>query len=90
MSGAERVVDIAVAIRGKSLDEPLLALLDSSLGSLLLLVGGVIGKSARLALLLGVETQVLEKQSLTRLESGGLGLGLHAVRSEFHRYTETL
>ena len=86
----ESVVDVAVGVGGEGLDEVLLAGLDGSLGGLLLLVGGILGESAGLAFLLGVEAEVLEQKGLTRLEGGDFGLGLLAVGSELHRSAEAL
>lgn len=90
---AERVVDVAVGIRCELLDELLLrTLLQRLLGGLLLLVGGVFGQTAGLALLLGVETQVLQQHHLAGLEVLGHlgGLLAHAVAGEHHLHAQTL
>ena len=72
------------------LGELLLALLYGSLGGFLLLVGGVLGQSAGLALLLGVETQVLEQEHFAGLQGSGLSVSLHAVGSELYLSAEQL
>ena len=92
VSRTEGVVDVAVGIRSQLLDELLLrALLQSLLCGLLLLVGGVLGQTAGLALLLGVETQVLEQHHLAGLEVLGHfgGLLTHAVAREEDLLTQT-
>ena len=90
---AEGVVDVAVGVRGELLDELLLrTLLQGLLGSLLLLFGGVLGQTAGLALLLGVETQVLEQHHLARLDVAAHlgGLLAHAVAGEGDLRAEVL
>ena len=90
VGGAESVVDVAVGIGGEGLDELLLAGLDGSLGGLLLLVGGILGESAGLAFLLGVEAEVLEQQGLARLQGSGLCVGLLAVIGELDGNAQAL
>ena len=90
VSCSEGVVDVAVGIGSQGLHELLLAGLHCGLGSLLLLVGGILGESAGLAFLLGIVAEILEKQGLTRLEGGCLLLGLLAVGSELDGNSEAL
>ena len=93
VSRTEGVVDVAVGIRGQPLDELLLrTLLEGLLGGILLLLGGVLRQAAGLALLLGIETQVLEQQHLARLEGLGHlgGLLAHAVTGEGDLHAEVL
>ena len=90
---AEGVIDVAVGIRGELLDELLLrTLLESLLGGVLLLLGGILRKAAGLALLLGVETQVFQQHHLARLERPGHfgGLLAHAVAGEGDLHAEVL
>ena len=90
---AECVVDVAVGIRGELLDELLLrTLLQGLLGGVLFLLGGVLGQAAGLALLLGVETQVLKQHDLARLDVlAELGsLLAHAVAGELYLHAEVL
>ena len=54
------------------------------------MAGGIVGKSAGLALLLGVEAEVLEQESLAGLEGRNFGLGLLAVGGELHGNAEAL
>ena len=91
VSRAERVVNIAVGIRSQPLDELLLAGLHCLLRGGFLLVAGVVGQSAGLALLLGVEAQVLEQQHLSGLQRSGLfrGLVAHAVVGEVDFHAQT-
>ena len=82
---AERVVDIAVGQRSEFLDELLLrTLFQGLLGGVLLLLRGVFGQAAGLALLLGVETQVFQQHNLSGLEVFGHfgGLLTDAVAGE--------
>ena len=71
MGRTERIVDIDVGIRCQPFHELLLARLDRLLGFGLLFIGGIVGQTARLALLLGIETQIFEQQYLARFESAG-------------------
>ena len=90
MGGAERVVDVAVRIGSEFLHELLLGLLDSLLGSLLLFLGGILGETAGLAFFLGVETEVLQEEGLTRLQGSGLRVGLLAILGELHGNAQAL
>ena len=69
---SECIVDIAVSVRGKLGDEFLLAFLDGSLCSLLLLVGNIFCEASRLAFLFSVEAEVLKYKDFARLEGGNL------------------
>ena len=90
VSGTESVVDVAVSVGSEGLHELLLALLYGCLGCLLLLVACILCESARLAFLLSIEAEVLEKQGLTRLEFGNFSLCLLAVGCELYRNAEAL
>ena len=87
---AESVVHVAVGIGGELLDEGLLGLLDGLLGGLLLVLGGVLGEAARLAFFLGVEAEVLEEESLTRLQGRSLLVRLLAVGGELDGNAQAL
>ena len=78
VSGTERVVYIAVSVRGQSLRELFLAFFNGFLGSLLLLVGSVFSQTSWFAFFLSVETKVLKQQSFARLQSGSLSAGFFA------------
>ena len=86
VSCTECVVYVAVSVSGQLLRELFLALFHSFLSSLLLLVGSVLSQTSGFALLLSVEAQVLQQQSLTRLQSGSLHASLlaDAVVSELY------
>ena len=93
MGRAEGVVDVAVGVRSELLDELLLrTLFQGFLGGVLLLLGGVFGQTAGLALLLGVETQVLEQHDLSGFEGFGHfgSLLTHAVAGELDLHAEVL
>ena len=79
MGRAESVVDVAVCVRGKGLDEFLLGLLHNLLGGFLFLIGGIFGQSTGLAFFLCVVAEVFQQEGLAGLQGIGLGLGLHAV-----------
>ena len=87
---AESVVHIAVSVGGELLDEGLLGLLDGLLGGLLLVLGGILGKAARLAFFLGVEAEVLQEEGLTRLQGRGLLVRLLAVGGELDGNAQAL
>ena len=87
---SECVVDVAVGVGCQVLGEFLLAFLHCGLCGFLLLFGGVLGQSAGLALLLGVETQILKQEHLAGLQGRGLLIGLHAVGSELHLSAQQL
>ena len=90
--GAESVVDVAVGIRSQPLDELFLRGFDRFFCSGLLLFRSIFGKSAGLALLLGVETQVFEQHHLAGLEvSSCFGRFFsHAVAGENHGFAQQL
>ena len=91
MGRAEGVVDVAVGVRSELLDELLLrTLFQGFLGGVLFLLGGVFGQTAGLALLLGVETQVLEQHDLSGFEGFGHfgSLLTHAVAGELDLHAE--
>ena len=90
VSGTESVVDVAVSIGCEGLHELLLAFLYGCLGCLLLLVTCILCESARLAFLFSIEAEVLQKQSLARLEFGNFSLRLLAVSCKLYRNTEAL
>ena len=93
VSRTEGVVDVAVGIRGQLLDELLLGtLLEGLLGGILLLLGGILGQAAGLALLLGVEAEVLEQYDLARLNllAHPGSLLTHAVTGELDLHAQVL
>ena len=90
VSSSESIIDVAVCVGSELLHELFLAFLDSLLGSRLLLVSSIVCKSPRLALFLRIETKILKKQYLARLQSSCLSIGLHAVICKLHRHTEAL
>lgn len=90
VSRAEGVVDVAVGVGGQPLHELLLRSLHGLLGFGLLRVVGVVGQAAGLALLLGVETQVLQKHHFAGLQIAGHAGGFvaRAVAGEEHLASE--
>ena len=92
VSGTEGVINVHLGEVCQFLDKSLLARLDSLLGSCALLLGGVLGESHRLALLLSVEAKVLQEERLAVLElhRHPLRLLTDAVGSELHVHAEQL
>ena len=86
VGGAKGVVDVDVGVGGQRLGKLALLLFHLLLGGGLHLVRGVVGQSARLALLLGVEAEVLQQQRLTRLQGAGFKLGFlaDAIAGKLH------
>ena len=86
VSGAKGVVDVDVGVGGQRLGKLALLLFHLLLGGGLHLVRGVVSQAARLALLLGVEAEVLQQQRLTRLQGAGFKLGFlaDAIAGKLH------
>ena len=92
VSGTESVVYIAICIRSQFLGEFFLAFLNSSIGSLLFFVCIIFSQTAGFAFLFSVETEVLEQQHFTRLQSSSLygSFFAHTVVSKLHLNTQQL
>ena len=85
---AESVHHVAVGIAGQRLGKLLLALLQGLLR--LVVFGSTLLHTHGLALLLGIEAQVLQEQGLAHLQGSSLLLSLGTVGSESNGNTESL
>ena len=88
VSCSECVVDVAVSIRSKLLDECLLALFHGSLGSLLLFICCILCETSWFSFLFCIETEVLKYKYLTWFESSYLLVSSLAVLCKFDRGSE--
>ena len=88
VSGAESIVHINISVGSEFLGELFLLLFHLFLGSLVCGIGFV--DANRLALLLGIETEVFKQEDFSGLEIGGSLCGISAVGSELHVAAESL
>ena len=88
MSSTEGVHHVAVSVRSQCLGKLLLAGLHGLLSLVVCRISLV--DTYGLTLFLGIETEVLEQQSLTHLQSLGSISSLSAVGSESYGNTESL